>query len=301
MAINSFDDVISAIKDETAKAALLKEAEGNPEIKGGWLRQADYSRKMNELDSRVKYASEWDTWKDGNWDPALGMTKGEARAFQTIRELETENLTLKGKVESEMTFEDVQKEVDKLWADKSKGVMTEEAFTQKFGNQYIPKGEYEKDVNTRLGNVLAGVEQLYGKTFQQALKHMKEFDEVIDPLSIVEYANKNGISDLEKAYGMMVDPRRKEKSDATYKAEIEAAEKRGEQKARQEVAMGPQGRMPTDSGAPEMGHLQQRLLKVRKEGETPVIPDEVKMDGSGALGHSVAALYRQEQAGKAGV
>ena len=299
MAINSFDDVIAAIKDETAKQALLKEAESNPEIKGGWLRQAEFSRKLNELDSRVKYANDWDAWKTKEWDDALGMTKGEAKAFGMIRELETENISLKGKVETEVTFEDVQKEIDKMWDAKSKGVMTEDTFSQKFGGKFVDKDTYEKDVNAKLGNVLAGVEQLYGKTSQLAMKHMKEFDEIIDPLSIVEYANKNGVSDLNKAYDMLVGPRREERTTESRKKEIEEAEKRGEQKALQQQAMGVNGRMPTDNGAPEMGHLQNRLLKVKKEGDTPAVPDDVKMDGSGSLAHSVAAIYRQEQAGKA--
>ena len=300
MAINSFDDVIEAIKDDAAKQALLKEAESNPEIKGGWLRQADYSRKMNEAKARLDYAAEWDKWKADNWDDKLGMLKTEVKNIETIRELEFENLTLKGKLETEMTYEQLQDEVNKLWDNKSKGVLTEDSFAQKFGKDYIPKGEYEKDVNTRLGNMLANVEQLYGKTSMLAMKHMKEFDEIIDPLSIVDFAYKNGVSDLDKAYGLMVSPRRDERQAEVRKKELEDAEKRGEMKARQEVSMGPNGRIPTDSGSPQMGHLQQRLLKVKVEGE-PAVPDDVKMDGSGSLGHSVAQLYRQEQMNKGNV
>lgn len=300
MAINSFDDVIAAIKDETVRQSLVKEAEENPEIKGGWLRQADYSRKMNEVRGRLDYASEWDKWKVDNWDDKLGMLKTEVKAYETIRELEVENLTLKGRVDTEMTYDQLQEEVNKLWDSKSKGVLTEDTFAQKFGGQYIPKADYEKDVNTRLGNVLAGVEQLYGKTSVLAMKHMKEFDEIIDPLSIVEFANKNGVSDLEKAYGLMVSPRRDERQSEVRKKELEEAEKRGEMKARQEVSMGPNGRIPTDSGSPEMGHLQQRILKVKAEG-APAVPDDVKMDGTGSLGHSVAQLYRQEQLNKGNI
>jgi len=63
---------------------------------------------------------------------------------------------------------------------------------------------------------------------------------------------------------------------------LETARKEGELKGKQEAMMGLNGKMPTDSGAPEMSHLQERLLRHKDADAKPVIPDEIKLDGSGS-------------------
>jgi hypothetical protein len=56
---------------------------------------------LRECENRMKHAEEWDEWKAKEWDPVLQMTNGEAKAFNTIRELMVENLSLKGQLEAE--------------------------------------------------------------------------------------------------------------------------------------------------------------------------------------------------------
>lgn len=297
---NAFEDLIELIEEPEWKEAFTKAAEKYKPVKEYGLRQSDYSRKLNELGGKAKYADAWEKWKNENWDPDLKMTKAEAEAQDRIRAIESENETLRQLQETgDVTFEQLQSEVDKMVTAKTKGALTDEQFNQKYGTKLFDKVAYDKEVNERVTNWTAARDNMYLQLYELGFKHKDEFGEILKPADVIKFANEKGKQDLEEAYGMMVSSRRTEKQNKDMEAKLEAARKEGELKGKQEAAMGATGRMPSDTGAPEMSHLQQRLLRgTEKEGEAK-IPDEIKMDGSGRLGHAVADIYRKAKAEQA--
>jgi len=296
---NAFEELLEKIEEPEFKEVLTKAAEKYPDIKNNMLRQAEFSRKLNELDGKAKYADAWETWKKDNWDDTLKMTKAEAEAQQRIRDIEAENETLRQLQETgDVTFEQLNTEIEKAITAKTKGVLTEEQFQQKYGSKLFDKAAYDQEINQRVTNWTAGRDEMYLKILRLGFKNKDEFGEVLEPMDVIKYANENKIQDLEDAYNKMVAPRRTEKQNKELEAKLEAARKEGEIKGKQEAMMGVNGKMPTDSGAPEMSHLQERLLRQKDADAKPVIPDEIKMDGSGKLGHAVADLYRKQKAGE---
>ncbi len=303
MAANTFEEILESIKDDSVREVLKKEAEANAALKGGWLRQSDYSRKLNELEGRAKYADAWEKWKGENWDEDLKMTKAEAQAQERIRDIQAENETLRQLQEAgDVTLEQLAQEFDRLFATKAKGVMTEQAFNDKFGKRLFDKDAYDKEINERVTNYTAARDNMYLGLYQIGFKHKDEFGEVLNPLDVIKYANENNIQDMALAHERMVSPRREErrkaeetKREEKTKTDLEAAKQAGIAQGRQEAAMGSGGRMPSDAGVPEMTHLQERLLRPAKKPEDQLIPEEVKMDGSGKLGQAVADLYRRQK------
>lgn len=298
MAVNSFDEVLANVQEPEWKEVFQKATEKYPDLKAGWMRQDDYSKKSNERDSKVKLAEKWEDWRKGNWDDAVGMTKAESELQKRLQVIELEAETLRQSREHEMTFEEVQKEIQKEMENRSKGFLTEDKFKQTYGNKLFDKESYDKNIDERLGRVVAGLENLYVGTYQLGFKHQKEFGEILDPLTVVDYANKNGMNDLTKAYDLMVHGRREETRNKEIETKIAEAKKQGAEEVRKEINMGPGGKMPSDSGSPNMTHLQERILRgnrIETDDKTK-IPDEVKMDGSGRLGHHVAEQYRRDAA-----
>lgn len=296
---NAFEELLDKIEEPEFKEVLTKAAEKYPDIKNNMLRQAEFSRKLNELDGKAKYADAWEKWKLDNWDDTVKMTKAEAEAQQRIREIEAENETLRQLQETgDVTFEQLQSEVDKMVTAKTKGALTEEQFQQKYGSKLFDKAAYDQEINQRVTSWTAGRDDMYLKLYELGFKNKDEFGEILKPVDVIKFANDNKIQDLEVAYNQMVAPRRTEKQNKDMELKLEAARKEGEIKGKQEAMMGVNGKMPTDSGAPEMSHLQERLLRQKDADSKPVISDDIKMDGSGKLGHAVADLYRKQKAGE---
>ena len=296
---NAFEELLDKIEEPEWKEALTQAAAKYPDLKNNQLRQAEFSRKLNELDGKAKYADAWETWKKDNWDDERKMTKAEAEAQQRIREIESENETLRQlQGDSDVTFEQLQSEVDKMVSSKLKGALTEEQFNQKYGSKLFDKDAYDKEINQRVTNWTAGRDDMYLKLYELGFKNKDEFGEILKPVDVIKYANENKIQDLEEAYNRMVSPRRTEKQNKDMEVKLEAARKEGEIKGKQEAMMGVNGKMPTDSGSPEMSHLQERLLRQKDADAKPAIAEEIKLDGSGKLGHAVADIYRKQKAGE---
>lgn len=296
---NAFEDLIEILEEPELKEAFVKAGEKYKQVKEYGLRQSDYSRQMNELSGKAKYADAWEEWKRTEWNDELKMTKAEAKLQQELREMEAENETLRQlQGDSDVTFEQLQSEVEKMVTAKTKGALTEEQFNAKYGSKLFDKDAYDKEINQRVTNWTAGRDDMYLKLYELGFKNKDEFGEILKPVEVIKYANENKIQDLEEAYNRMVSPRRTEKQNKDMEVKLEAARKEGEIKGKQEAMMGVNGKMPTDSGAPEMSHLQERLLRQKDADAKPVIPEEIKLDGSGKLGHAVADIYRKQKAGE---
>lgn len=300
MAVNSFDDALALIKDPD-KAKIFKEiSEEIPDIRGGWLRQSDYSKKMNDLSEEKKQLQtdleqlqNWRSWRRDNWDDDQNMTNAEREKLQEIEALNSELEVLKAAQEAGMTFDEVSQYISKE-LDK-KQVVTRDYIDKEFRSKLVDQDFYAKDVKEKLNNIANGMEYLYEETFPLGFSHRDEFGEVLKPRDLIVFANENGIKDIGKAYEAWVAPRRNEAQKKKTEEMVAKAKQEGREEALKTQAMGQNGRMPTDSGAPQMGHMEAKLRAVKQEGEEgSPISDDIKL-GSG-ISASVAALYRRDVA-----
>lgn len=296
---NAFEDLLESIPDEEDRKALATLGGKYKEVKDGVLRQSDYSRKMNDLSEEKKgvqadleQLSNWRAWRRDNWDDTTDTTKEERAAQERISELNQELDLLKSAQESGMNFEEVQAYVDKQM--EKRGTVTKDYLEKEFRGKLVDKEFYQKDVDQKLNAYTANMGYIYEETTPMMFQHYKEFDEVLKPAEVLKYANEHGIKDLNKAYEAMVSPRRGEISKKVQEEAITKAREEGRLEALKNQAMGPNGRLPTDSGVPTMGHLEQKIrgAKLADGDHKDEIPEEIKL-GSG-VGATVAAKYRQD-------
>lgn len=299
--MNPFDVVLEELKipRDDLKLPLEEVIQKHPALRDGWTRQADYSRKLNEFvdkekryQSDVEMANRWRDWKKDAWDDEFQGTKVERQQSERIKELNSEVETLRTSLETDMDWDQLQTQIDGHL--KTKGYVTKDELGAVARKEDLTKYVDQDSMNRGF----AGVEYLFGSTAPLMFKHKDEFGEVINPLDVVKYANEHGFKDVEKAYEAMVAPRRQEISSKKHADEIEAARKAGEEAGAQKAAMGRNGQMPVDNGAPQMGHLQARLTRTPDEAKNDPIPENAEL-GRGQLGRMAAEAFRAEQGGKA--
>ncbi len=101
MAVNSFDDILnSLVGDADDREVLGSLASKYPEIKQGWLRQADYSRKLDSFRDTEKKVEAWNKWAADNWDTENNAPKMEVFWRNKAHELESQ-------VNTDMTFDEI--------------------------------------------------------------------------------------------------------------------------------------------------------------------------------------------------
>jgi effector-binding domain-containing protein len=311
MAINSFDDILASIKDPEKLRVFKEVVETDvPEAKGGWLRQADYSKHMNSLANDKKLfeaekaekqaelakLEEWKSWRVSSWDDEHQMTKSEVKKLAQITDLTAELEILKAAQEAGMTFDEVGQYLDKELSKKN--LVSKDYLDKEFRKELVDRKAFDSELNTRVGGVANGMEYLYDSTLPAVLAHKDEFGEVIKPSEIIKYANENGYKKIEDAYERMIAPKRAEiqakKNEEALKKAREEGEKAGEEKAKAErmAALAQGGRTPVDDGPPVMGHME-RKLRMNKDKTTNDIPEDAKL---GTLSNMVAEKYRREKA-----
>lgn len=283
--MSGFEALLSAMQDPD-KAALSDLASKYPDLKGGILRQDDYSRKMNELQEVRKNAeqadmaaAQWETWRKANWLDDQGMTKAESEARQELERLKSE---FEGKG-TDMTAEQLQQELNK--AISAQGLMTQTQFQESVG---AIKKEYE--------GTLTNLANLNTATTRLALQHFKDYGDILDTEAMYRSAQEKGLSTAEAAYQDYTSAlRSKIQTEAQQKA-IEEAYNKGKAEAAMQVGMGVGGQMPGDSEGPVLGPLQQQLLN-RASGESAVgIPADLTLD-SPALSAAMARHYFAKKQG----
>jgi len=309
---NLFEDILSYLDDETERQALRNignKYKDKPELKEhyeGRLRQQDYSKNMNALKAdRDKFEAEkgridnelaalntWRSWRKDNWDDDLDMTKAEAEKAKQIKELTSELQVLKAAQEAGMTFEEISQYIDKELGKRP--LVTKEFIDKELLPSVVDQGFYKKDADERMGRLANGMEYLYNETLPLVFQHKDEFGEILKPQELIKFANEKGVRNLAEAYSAMVAEKRAGIADKKHKEELAAAEKRGEEKARKEQTMGPNGQLPTGTGSPVMGHVQTRL-QASKEKQESAIPEDVQL-GSGTAARLVAEQYRKDLA-----
>lgn len=286
MAKNSFEDLLATVKSEY-REAIEAAAKEYPELKAGWLRQADYSRKMDEHRDLLEYAKQQKAWYEEN------MVQFEDGSVMTKRELELQRQLEEAKANAgkgdEMTAEQLRQQMEAAFA--AKGFVDKETL-QKEGSGLVTT--LSEIVEARLKEVQqAAVNAAYigGQFAQVALKHEKEFGEVPSQDDLFKFASEKGINNLNDAYEQWVAPLRKEREITAHKAEIEAARAEERAKTLQEVGM-QSNSMPDDHSGANMTAME-RLVFKQGAGGGEIDLDKIPFDGAGtSLAQAAARNWR---------
>jgi hypothetical protein len=271
-----FDDILlgTTVKEDADRAALKALAEKYPDIR-------------QSVDTTASNLDKWHVWKDENWDPQLGMTKGQAAAITEAEaaKLRVEALTnagLGGDVP--FKFEDIEADLVKHGYVKA--------------DQILANGSPVVDGINRSA---ANIEQFYKRTFTIPVEYMQEFGaappaDLLDQM-LTDYGQAvrvNPTANPRDSYNKIVAPKREvirveteAKNKAAHEKEVKDAEERAYARAKQELGMqsGSPG-MPVDNGgaAPSMDARGNRVAMAEKSGDVKAA-EILKMP----LGSSAAA------------
>jgi hypothetical protein len=274
MAKNAFDELLASFTEESDRQAITGLAEKYPTLKQSVLRQADYSRHMDELkaerqklQAEADYAAAMKKWREENWidnyySDGVGALKREVEKDQRIAELSGAISELEAKVQvgDEVTFDQLSEHFGKL------------AEQRKFVSQDVLQTELNKTVSgakQTIDQQLAGFAHIALKAPKLATRHYKTFNDELDTDGLVDFASKNGFNDLEKAYDAFTADKRNELDAKKRAEEIEAVKKQTREEAEKEFAAKQTPRMPDDTGGPEMssGHFFKRIAQLGAAGD----------------------------------
>lgn len=325
---NAFDALLEDIADESDRKVLQNLGEKYREVKEGYLRQADYSKKSSDLQADKKafeseksnlegkitrlesLTADWNAWRADHWvdlGDGSGKTKEQIEVEEELDRSREELETLKAAQEAGMTFEEVGDFIKKDM--EKRGVITKGDLDSRFVDEaswrnsvdgkdlkgkLIDASFYKKDTAERITGVANGLQYLVVTNLPLMFQHKDEFGEIMQPEDLIKFANEKGYRDIKQAYDAWILPRREEARTKKYKEEIELAEKRGEEKALKNRGTSVDGKMPVDQGPPQMTPFQERLRKAAVVNDKGEIPEEVKL-GEG-LGLAVAERFRKDQA-----
>lgn len=272
--------LITDEKDREAKRKLLTELEE------GGLRQTDYSRKMNELDTQRKDLTtkheknlEWYGKAKTQYESAVNDLKA---ANEKIAALETTKASI-GSTGGNLEDDELAKQLNAARAelDTAKKTVTNLSGTVDNFKKMIDEGKliteekFNDEVNKRGDALGAAILDIW----DLQRKHRDEFGSELSRKDLIIEAQKHG-GDLNAAYDILTAKTREEKLRKDIRAEVEK-EFTDKQKAA--------GVPYAPSGEPSLGPLQSRLQK-KETG----IPNEVEADGSGRLAALMAQELRQE-------
>lgn len=275
MAVNSFDDILnSLVGDVDDREVLGSLASKYPEIKQGWLRQADYSRKLDSFRDTEKRVEAWNKWAADNWDTENNAPKMEVFWRNKAQELESQ-------VNTDMTFDEIKSFTEGVLNER--GVMT--------------KTDFESAINSKAQEIdksFQGSAYFSAVIAEKTAEHLSEFGK---PLKVREFISKlgeYGTNDLDSAYDRYVMEDRKTRDEKQMEQKIERIRSEEREKATQEVLsrLPNSGGLPVDQGEPIAGHLEAR---VRSVGQ-PDAAEKANL-GDGTLAQIAAQAYRKQQLG----
>lgn len=222
---------------------------------------AKYPELKSSVERMETHNAQWNEWQARYWDPAANMTKREV-------ELEESLAAATAAGASQSTLATIQADFEKkLQASQTASLQA-----------------------------IEGMNLFYGATAKRMLPHQQEFSENLDPQSLMKYMQDNRIQDPDIAYDRMVAGKRAEIAaqrdkdlEAKHAADIAAAEQRGRELAAREVAMGPNGVMPTD-GSGGIAGVTSRIDKPVEMSDAARAAIAAAKPGSGEL----AALGYQQ-------
>lgn len=281
MAANSFDDILATyVKDESEKVTLAGLINKYPDLRAGWLRQADYSRSKDELaknkdlyEAAVGKVSEWEAWKENNWDETHSMTKAQWETLQEVERIKSEGSG------EEMDFNKLAEWTEKYVKDNGLVTKTDLDATLAEKVKFVDDG-------------FKGYAYVAAKVPTLIAKHMKEFGDVLDGAELLQGTEKYGTTNLDDVYEKMVAGKRAELAEKSKAEEIAKAKAEAVEEFKKTQAGG-QGRMPSDQSGPELSSFQKKMMGIKVE------PDEFEdMElGKGGIAAIAAAKWREANLG----
>jgi hypothetical protein len=277
MALSKADlDLIESVADPTKREAMRTRMVAlDKEATDNGLRQAEFSKKMNEVTATHKSNLDWFNKAKGQWDD-LNTENQDAKA--RLAALESA-----AAVSPHFDGPDDQSELQKLIkAQRDEVAATKKQLEEvtKTVNDFqtmIKDGKLltVDDINKR-GDAL-GAAVLDIVDFQSQAR--AEYGMIIPRSQLLEDTQKNG-GDISRAYELLTKDARDKKLRETIAGE-ERKKVEDEYKARS---------VPYASeGPPILGPLQARL-----QGKKDDVPEDVVADGSGRLGSILGAQLRAE-------
>lgn len=281
-------------------AAPAEKREGiRKELEGGFMRQEDYSRKMNELGESEKVRSQayesGKKWVDDNRTYYKEAMTQRDQAIQRAKDLETRLSSLESASKTPPKEEDINVADDVILA-KALREAREDARAARAEAGRLAESVTKIDKMLTEGTLLTAEQfnteaarrlEAYGEAIMEVLEtRQKSVDEYGKPIDrkalLAEAAKYNG--DLTKAYDSVTSDFRLEKLKKDIRADIEK-----EYEAKR-IAEG----SPLATGAPplSLGPLQQRVYAAKNPDST--IDPSIPADGSGRLAHAMAAELRAE-------
>lgn len=273
--------VVNLITDPSQREARRKEL---LELSENGLRQADYSRKMNEVDAQRK-ANEAKHQQNLAWYERANKQYTTLESdLKAAQERAAALESAQGHIGNTMEDEDELQKQLKVARDEAAAAqkkMGELSSTVTNFNTMLSEGKlltadkFEEEINKRgdaLGAALLDIIDLQDK-------HRKEYGVDLDRRQLLEEAQKRG-GNLAQAYEAVTTKAREEKLRKDIEGEVE---KRYQEKLKA------QGVPYAPSGEPTLGPLQSRL-----QNKPTGIPDEVPADGSGRLSSLIGAELRAE-------
>jgi chromosome segregation ATPase len=276
--------LVGLIQDPAEREARIKEL---TELSENGLRQADYSRRMNELSESRKTQEAKHQANLAWYDRADKQYKTLETELRSAQEKAAALESVQGQLgETSHDETDLNKQLAAARAEAAdaKKKIGELDTTVKTFNQMVSEGKlvtadkFEEEINKRgdaLGAALLDIIDLQDK-------HRREYGTDLDRKTLLEEAQKRG-GNLSQAYEVVTAQAREGKMRKTIEADVE---KRYQEK------MKAQGVPYASGGEPVIGPLQSRLQK-----KDTGIPDEVLADGSGRLSGLIGAELRAEGKG----
>jgi hypothetical protein len=252
----TFDNILNLL-DPAEKQTLESIVAKRPELKQGWLRQDDYSRKLDEFKTKEnsftqvqELANQWNTWAENNWNPETNSTKTELALATRIQELEAQG--------TQMTFD----EINKLIVDK--GLMSKTDFESVLSQK-------EKSIN----DSFQGSAYVAAKLAEISSRHTLEFREPFKATEFLGKVSEYGVSDLDKAHDMFVSEIRNKREEEKMAEKIKQVEAEALARGRQEAlenfqASHGMSATPTNDSNNDIGYsLQQKLAGQSNEDAIP--------------------------------
>lgn len=290
-----FDDILVKFSSDEDRATFQELAERNSELKESVLRQSDYSRRLNEFNTKIgaleQEVTPWRGWREQYWDEAAGKTKKELEYEQQLESTKAEKERLEALVEfggGDMDFNELE-----TWGKKFKE-------TNGLVDKTVIDGK-AKELTDYVNGVNQFTAQASVDTQWLNMKHQKEFGDPFDPRDFLKAANDKGRLDLRDFYekDFVLDARNK-KRDENHAAEIKRVQTEKDEaiaKMQQETdakldrmrSMSPSG-SPTDSGEGSMSEMQKTLMGMPKDDKAPETTGPI---GGGSAAAMAAAQYRE--------
>lgn len=285
--------LVNQVSDPTKREGLRKDLEA------GYLRQSDYSRKMNELNETERTRAEayakgikWVEDNRQNYSEAvrqLKETQKKAEEFEKISaQLNSRSAEPPPNLDIDMTNEsEVAKALKEARQDAARAREEANRLAQVVQSldEKISKGQFvtADQFQTEAAKQLEAYSRATMDVIETRNRAQREYGLDVSRDAILNEAAKYG-GDLEKAYENVTAAARLEK----IKAEI-----RKEVTQEVEAKFSNNNTNPLATGAPPlMGPLQQRVFAAKNPEST--IDAAIPADGSGRLAHAMAAELRAE-------